>query len=171
MMKKQQKGFTLIELMIVVAIIGILASVAIPMYGDYVTRTRLSTAFSSVSNIKTAIALARQEGRAIPANLRRTTSSPTAAQTTAWRTLGMGVPQLPKGITQIDVTAGTNGANTGSITLKLDDTISGEGNANRSIVLTPSFGASASWTVTYSNTSGTGGNAVLIREYLSNVSN
>lgn len=47
---KLQKGFTLIELMIVVVIVGILASVALPAYNDYVTRGKLSEATAALSN-------------------------------------------------------------------------------------------------------------------------
>ena len=54
-MKKQQ-GFTLIELMIVVAIIGILAAVAIPAYQDYTARAQASEAVSLLSGLKTPIA-------------------------------------------------------------------------------------------------------------------
>ena len=55
MMKNIQKGFTLIELMIVVAIIGILAAVAIPAYGDYTARAQAAEAFTLLDGLKTPL--------------------------------------------------------------------------------------------------------------------
>ncbi|MHB8455432.1 MAG: pilin [Acidiferrobacterales bacterium] len=54
-MKNLQKGFTLIELMIVVAIIGILAAIAIPAYQDYTVRAKVTEAFSLADAAKTGI--------------------------------------------------------------------------------------------------------------------
>ena len=55
-MKSVQKGFTLIELMIVVAIIGILAAVAIPAYQDYTIKSKVTEASNLVAGVKQAIA-------------------------------------------------------------------------------------------------------------------
>ena len=59
-MKKMQQGFTLIELMIVVAIIGILAAVALPAYQDYTVRARMSEAILAASTCRTSVTEAVQ---------------------------------------------------------------------------------------------------------------
>ena len=53
--RKKQKGFTLVELMIVIAIIGILAAVAMPMYGDYTTRAKMSSLRSVADGYKASV--------------------------------------------------------------------------------------------------------------------
>lgn len=60
--KKAQAGFTLIELMIVVAIIGILAAVAIPAYQDYVAKSKFAAALGEVASGKTAFDVALNDG-------------------------------------------------------------------------------------------------------------
>ncbi|MDC6168077.1 prepilin-type N-terminal cleavage/methylation domain-containing protein [Paucibacter sp. XJ19-41] len=59
-MKRVQQGFTLIELMIVVAIIGILAAVAIPQYRDYTGKARVGSTLAQVDGVKKAVALCIQ---------------------------------------------------------------------------------------------------------------
>ncbi|UZJ46117.1 pilin [Marinimicrobium sp. C6131] len=54
-MKQMQKGFTLIELMIVIAIIGILAAVAIPQYQNYITRSQVNRVMSEAGQLRTSI--------------------------------------------------------------------------------------------------------------------
>ena len=66
MKRSMQKGFTLIELMIVVAIIGILAAVALPAYQDYTVRAKVSEVILAASSAKTAVAEAAQVGAAMP---------------------------------------------------------------------------------------------------------
>ncbi len=60
-MKTMQKGFTLIELMIVVAIIGILAAIAIPAYSDYTNRAKFSEVIQATAALKTAVELCAQD--------------------------------------------------------------------------------------------------------------
>ena len=61
-MKSVQKGFTLIELMIVVAIIGILAAIAVPAYQDYTIKSRVSETASLSSAVRTAVDVKYSEG-------------------------------------------------------------------------------------------------------------
>jgi type IV pilus assembly protein PilA len=82
-MKRMQKGFTLIELMIVVAIIGILAAVAIPQYQDYTVKAKLSKIQTWADPIKTAMGVVAQESGSYPsasnwASLGIATAGPTA---------------------------------------------------------------------------------------------
>ncbi|MGC8731957.1 MAG: pilin [Halothiobacillaceae bacterium] len=67
-MKKAQHGFTLIELMIVVAIIGILAAIAIPAYQDYIARSQMTEAMNLASGLKTAVAEVYGQDGSCPTN-------------------------------------------------------------------------------------------------------
>ncbi|WP_038050745.1 pilin [Thioalkalivibrio sp. ALJ1] len=64
--KTAQKGFTLIELMIVVAIIGILAAIALPAYQDYTARAQASEALSATAGLRADIAVYLSEEGALP---------------------------------------------------------------------------------------------------------
>lgn len=62
-MKSLQKGFTLIELMIVIAIIGILAAIAIPQYQNYIARSQVTRAMSEAGSLKTVVETCMLEGK------------------------------------------------------------------------------------------------------------
>ena len=66
-MKRMQQGFTLIELMIVVAIVGILAAIALPAYQDYTVRAKVSEGIARLDEAKTSVAEYYSSNSAFPA--------------------------------------------------------------------------------------------------------
>jgi len=78
MKAQMQKGFTLIELMIVVAIIGILAAIALPAYQDYTTRAKVSEIILAASSARTSLSEAAVTNGKFPA------SSPLASQSSKY---------------------------------------------------------------------------------------
>ncbi len=68
-MKRVQQGFTLIELMIVVAIVGILAAIALPAYQDYVVRSKMSEAEAAIAACKTSVSEYLSTKNVMPADV------------------------------------------------------------------------------------------------------
>jgi len=93
-MTKLQKGFTLIELMIVVAIIGILAAIAIPAYQDYTIRAQVSEGLNLAAAAKAAVAESFLNRGTAPANRTVAGMSPNSADTNG------------KYVTDVNVTGG-----------------------------------------------------------------
>jgi type IV pilus assembly protein PilA len=115
MIKKVQKGFTLIELMIVVAIIGILAAVAIPAYQDYTVRARVTEGMSLASAAKSLVA-------------------ENAANASAAFDTGYEAPSATTNVASVAITA-ASGDITVTYTAKVED--------GKTIVLVPNSGGVA----------------------------
>jgi len=116
MKAQMQKGFTLIELMIVVAIIGILAAVAIPQYQDYTARAQMTRVFGEISALKTAAEAAILQGQEITA----ATDAAATATAPAKVSLGFNVSSLLDGAgasDQLDITGGATATPSIAVTL------------------------------------------------------
>ena len=124
MLKKMQQGFTLIELMIVVAIIGILAAIAIPAYQDYTIRAKVTEGLNLADSAKTAVAESWQSGGV----------TGLLAAASAWNTSFVATKYVSN--IQISTT-------TGAISVNYNATAIPQLGANNLLTLQPSVGGAA----------------------------
>ena len=90
-MKRVQQGFTLIELMIVVAIVGILAAIALPAYQDYIVRSKMSEGVAAIASCKTSVAEYAATKAAFPTDVTSAGCSTLATQYVSGLTVAAGV--------------------------------------------------------------------------------
>ncbi len=156
-MKRIQKGFTLIELMIVVAIIGILAAVAIPAYQDYVVKSKLSKVQSTLDSVKLALAMYAQENGSFPHGSQDTTTKSAAGG--LWNSIGIGIGQTPVipaevSVLKVDGAVDTTNYNSVDMTLTIaaGKIKSGSIDTKNLVIRGEGKGTAVTWTCTASST-------------------
>ncbi|MFT5482410.1 MAG: type IV pilus assembly protein PilA [Halieaceae bacterium] len=122
-MNRVQKGFTLIELMIVIAIVGILAAVALPAYQDYTVRAKTSEAMALLGEAKTTIAEYYISNGELPSTVAkaglRTNIETDNVNSVTWSSLGIITVEVN------DIGGSTGAATTNSVSFSLTSTSSG----------------------------------------------
>ena len=133
MKRSMQKGFTLIELMIVVAIIGILAAVALPAYQDYTVRAKVTEMLLAASSAKTAVSEAAQVGGAMPSSA----SSPVASQASKFVSTVVYTQGSTASIGIVTVTATAAESKISGKTVTMTGTLNASGNGQVDWVCAP----------------------------------